>query len=77
MKAKLERSRQSARECRARKKLRYQYLEELVTDREKAVLALHKEHEKVSFLVNPFSVFEPFNNITHFFYCSTRTGHGN
>ena len=36
--AKLERSRQSARECRARKKLRYQYLEELVTDREKAVM---------------------------------------
>ncbi|KAF7994954.1 hypothetical protein HCN44_004426 [Aphidius gifuensis] len=43
MRAKLERSRQSARECRARKKLRYQYLEELVSDREKAVLALRKE----------------------------------
>ncbi|XP_033223465.1 REPTOR-binding partner isoform X2 [Belonocnema kinseyi] len=43
MKAKLERSRQSARECRARKKLRYQYLEELVADREKAVIALRKE----------------------------------
>lgn len=46
VKAKLERSRQSARECRARKKLRYQYLEELVTDREKAVIALRKELEK-------------------------------
>ncbi|XP_069700824.1 REPTOR-binding partner [Periplaneta americana] len=46
MKAKLERSRQSARECRARKKLRYQYLEELVADREKAVIALRKELEK-------------------------------
>ncbi|XP_015431870.1 PREDICTED: cAMP-responsive element-binding protein-like 2 isoform X2 [Dufourea novaeangliae] len=45
MKAKLERSRQSARECRARKKLRYQYLEELVADREKAVIALRKELE--------------------------------
>ena len=43
----LERSRQSARECRARKKLRYQYLEELVADREKAVFALRKELEKV------------------------------
>ncbi|XP_044755467.1 REPTOR-binding partner [Coccinella septempunctata] len=46
MRAKLERSRQSARECRARKKLRYQYLEELVADREKAVFALRKEFER-------------------------------
>jgi len=46
IKAKLERSRQSARECRARKKLRYQYLEELVTDREKAVIALRQELDK-------------------------------
>lgn len=46
-----ERSRQSARECRARKKLRYQYLEELVADREKAVFALRKELEKVTIVV--------------------------
>merc|ERR1712042_167933 len=43
VKAKLERSRQSARECRARKKLRYQYLEELVANREKAVFSLYRE----------------------------------
>ncbi|XP_030382281.1 REPTOR-binding partner [Scaptodrosophila lebanonensis] len=46
IKAKLERSRQSARECRARKKLRYQYLEELVADREKAVITLRTELER-------------------------------
>ncbi|ELU17868.1 hypothetical protein CAPTEDRAFT_81335, partial [Capitella teleta] len=44
-KAKLERSRQSARECRARKKLRYQYLEEMVTSREKAIYTLRDELE--------------------------------
>ena len=41
--SKLERSRMSARECRVRKKLRYEYLEELVQDREKAISALQHE----------------------------------
>ena len=45
--ARLERSRQSARECRARKKLRYQYLEELVSTREKAVFSLREELDAV------------------------------
>jgi hypothetical protein len=36
-------SRQNARECRARKKLRYQFVEELVSSREKAVCALRQE----------------------------------
>lgn len=48
VKAKLERSRQSARECRARKKLRYQYLEDLVSSREQAIFRLRDELEMVS-----------------------------
>lgn len=47
VKLKLEKSRQSARECRARKKLRYQYLEDLVCNREKAVMILRDELVKV------------------------------
>jgi len=43
MRAKLERSRQSARECRARKKLRYQYLEEVISETEKAIFSLRRE----------------------------------
>merc|ERR1712154_457414 len=40
---KLEKSRQSARECRARKKLRYQYLDDMIAEREKANDALREE----------------------------------
>jgi len=43
--AKLEGSRRSARECRARRKLRYQYLEEMVTNRERAIQSLRHELE--------------------------------
>ncbi len=34
---------QSARECRARKKLRYQYLDDLILEREKANILLREE----------------------------------
>ncbi|XP_063407480.1 uncharacterized protein LOC134691132 isoform X2 [Mytilus trossulus] len=40
-----ERSRQSARECRSRKNVRYQYLEQLVNIKEKSVYKLRKELE--------------------------------
>ena len=42
----LEKSRQSARECRARKKLRYQYLDDLIAEREKANDQLRDEMTK-------------------------------
>lgn len=41
------RSRLSAKECRARKKLRYQYLEELITACEQVVLNMRAELKKV------------------------------
>ena len=43
---KLEKSRQSARECRARKKLRYQYLDDLILERERANERLRGEMNK-------------------------------
>ncbi|PIK37136.1 putative cAMP-responsive element-binding protein-like 2-like [Apostichopus japonicus] len=46
-KTKLERSRQSARECRARKKEKYQLLEEMVEGKEKDVLDLRKQLESL------------------------------
>ncbi|KAJ8020810.1 cAMP-responsive element-binding protein-like 2 [Holothuria leucospilota] len=44
-KTKLERSRQSARECRARKKEKYQLLEEMVEQKEKEVVSLRSQLE--------------------------------
>ena len=48
LEAKLERSRQSARECRARKKLRYKCLEDMIADKESYVYKLRDELEMVS-----------------------------
>lgn len=41
----LEGVRHSARECRIRKKLRYQYVEQMVSSRERAILALRHQLE--------------------------------
>jgi len=43
VRVRLERSRQSARECRARKKLRYQYLDDMIAERENANEKLRNE----------------------------------
>ena len=43
----LEKSRESARQCRHRKKLRYEYLDELVSDREKAIVQLQQELQRL------------------------------
>jgi len=43
---KLEKSRQSAKECRARKKMRYQYLDDMIAEREKANDQLRDEMAK-------------------------------
>ena len=43
---KLEKSRQSAKECRARKKMRYQYLDDNIAEREKANDQLRDEMAK-------------------------------
>lgn len=46
--AKLMRSRVSARDCRARKKQRYQKLEAMVDEKEKSIIDLRKELQQVS-----------------------------
>lgn len=66
-KSKLEKSRQSARECRARKKLRYQYLEDLVCNREKAVVKLREELATVSKLDYPILIVSTIYKLTHGF----------
>ena len=48
---KVEFSRQSARNCRARKKIRYQYLKDLVDSKEKAVFHLRQQLKTVSFVL--------------------------
>ena len=46
MRVRLERSRQSARECRARKKLRYQYLDDMIAGMQVNIKDYHKISRK-------------------------------
>jgi len=55
---KLEKSRQSAKECRHRKKLRYEYLEELVSDRENAIYKLQQEMQQLRALCQQLDLIE-------------------
>lgn len=53
-----ERSRLSAKECRARKKLRYQYLEELIAASEEAVFKLRDELKQVRYFNTNSSIIQ-------------------
>ena len=59
----LEKSRESARQCRHRKKLRYEYLEELVGDREKAIVQLQYELERLRSICQQLDQFGMMNEI--------------
>jgi hypothetical protein len=59
----LEKSRESARQCRHRKKLRYEYLEELVNDREKAIIQLQQELERLRSICQKLDQHEITNDI--------------
>ncbi|CAF1127332.1 unnamed protein product [Rotaria sp. Silwood1] len=61
----LEKSRESARQCRRRKKLRYEYLEELVVDREKAIVKLHEEVQRLRSICQQIDQHGITNEIRH------------
>ena len=51
LKAKQEKSKQAARECRVRKNVRLQYIGDFVDNKERAIFALREELEKVKLKV--------------------------
>ena len=72
LKAKQERGKQAARECRVRKNVRLQYIGGFVANKEQAIFALRKDLEKVNINLNSSCSFK--NEINILNYAEMRDG---